>query len=114
MRVKIVKIENDDKEYKIGAITLEQVEQYIAPIENLELRNAKVRAYDLLCMGINNALQYDNPAIEQPALWNQDRVRKELDMVWFEKLQIEILQLSGLKLLSKEDQLGEAPTAVVK
>jgi hypothetical protein len=108
MRTRKVVIPEAEGSYLVGALTLEQVELFIAPLEKLGGDEAKIRAYELVCYGLNNADKSGDTA----GKWTKDRVFKELDMVTFMKLQEEILDLSGLKL-SKDKQLGEAQTAPV-
>jgi hypothetical protein len=112
MRTKVVEIKDDEKKYKIGALSLAQVEDYISPLEvvtegiTMEKPQAKIKAYDLVCYGLNNALSLEERTTEN--IWTNERVRQELDMVSFRELQLEILKLSGLTIID-EPKLGEAP-----
>lgn len=98
MRTREVTVDQD--KYTIAALTLEQVEQFIAPIEKPEdgqpTDDAKTRAYQLVCYGLNNAHKNGDPN------WTKERVYKELDLVTFLKLQQEILELSGLRRTGPE------------
>jgi hypothetical protein len=98
MRTKKVKIDED--EYTVGALTLEQVEEFIAPIEQISDTATKARAYELVCFGLNNPNRNKNEADVPP--WTKERVYKELDLVTFMKLQSEILEISGLKVTGIE------------
>lgn len=102
MRIKKIAIEGE--EYIIGALTLKQVEEYITPLENMldENKSAKIRAYDLICFGLNNGSKSSGNGA---APWTPDRVREEMDLVVFTKLQSEILDFSGLRIT----QPGETP-----
>lgn len=102
------KVQIDEDVYTIGALTLEQVEKFIAPMEKLGDEDAKIRAYELVCYGLNNANKKNGAEKDK---WTKERVYTELDMVSFMRLQDEILELSGLR--AKDKSLGEAETVTV-
>jgi hypothetical protein len=110
MRTKIITIEGDERQYKIGALSLQQVEEYIAPIGQLEDGKTgaftKIRAFDLVCYALNNGRADGEPE------WTIERIKAEFDMVSFVELQKEAIKLSGLEIREKGTQLGEALTAM--
>jgi hypothetical protein len=101
------KLEYDGAVFVISPLTIEQVERFISPLpeEGDPLRQGMVRAYDLICWGLNNALRSD-PASVGEKQWTHERIRQELDPWVLTKLQQEILAFSGLKKIEP----GEAPT----
>jgi hypothetical protein len=76
----------------IAPLTLAQVEEWIAPLEDVvpEKRNI-MRAYDLCLNGLNNALEPGEK------VWTRERLRDEIDMPLFRELQDQILIISGFK-----------------
>src|SRR5437899_6256311 len=99
MRRKI--IEQDGETFTISPLTLAQLEEFGAPLSN-EKREIKIRAFDLVCHGLNNALANGAPR------WDHDRIRQELDLIMFKRLQDEILEFSGLPVpKSGEPSAGE-------
>lgn len=87
-------IEMDGAKFIIGALSIEQVENFFA--------DGKPRLkIDLVCMGLNNARNGD-------AEWTPERAKKELDYVIYERLHQEIIDFTGLKLDPKAPP-GEAP-----
>ena len=101
MRTKTVKVDNFEVE--IGALTLDQVEEYLAPIvaDNDDSNVYKLRTYDLLSTALNNAGKEK---------WDRKRITAELDLVILDRLQDEILAFSGLRKVL----LGEAQAAAEK
>ena len=90
-------VSRDGATVTIAPLTIDQVEEYVAPLEDLAgEKSAKIRSYELVCHGLNNALADGEPQ------WTHDRIRKELDLVLFGELQREILEFSGFKLDRKE------------
>jgi len=97
------RLEYDGAVFVISPLTIEQVEQFISPLseEGDPLRQGMVRAYDLICWGLNNA----GPEIP----WDHTRIRRELDPWVLTKLQEEILAFSGLRKVEPgESQLPES------
>jgi hypothetical protein len=93
------RLEYDGAVFVISPLTIEQVEQFISPLpaEGDKLREGMVRAYDLICWGLNNA------GPETP--WDHARIRRELDPWVLVKLQEEILSFSGLKKVEPGEAL---------
>lgn len=90
---RIKEVTMDGATVRIAPLTLDQIEEYVAPLEEIALeRTAKIRAYDLVCHGLNNAL------VDGEELWTQELLRKDIDLLFFERLQREILEFSGFKL----------------
>lgn len=87
----------DGPKVKISTLLVDQVEEYIAPLEQIELQKGagKVRAYAVICHGLNNALPEDTPEDER---WTPEKLRSAIDLPTFEFLQKEILAFSGFKL----------------
>jgi hypothetical protein len=92
------RLEYDGAAFVISPLTIEQVEKFISPLpaDSDNLREGVVRAYDLICWGLNNALRSD-PASVGEKQWTHERIRQELDPWLLTKLQDEILEFSGLK-----------------
>lgn len=95
-RVKEVQLPDGPK-IKISTLTVDQVEEYIAPLEQIELQRGagKIRAYAVICHGLNNALDEDVPAEQY---WTAEKLRKAIDLPMFEFLQKEILAFSGFQV----------------
>lgn len=111
-QVRIKKFEMDGVVLPYAPLTLEQVEAYVAPLENIDAAGGagKIRSYDLICNGLNNALPADAPEADK---WTPTRVRAELDLPLFDKLRNEILLLSGfaIQLDDKVAVPGESSAA---
>jgi hypothetical protein len=107
MRTKEIDI--DGQKYKIGALSFDQVEAYLAPMpENLETDDEKAKAYrtraiEMICSGLNNGIPESNGNVQKG--WDEARFRKECDYVVFNKLHDEILIFSGLKLETPKPEL---------
>jgi hypothetical protein len=114
-RTKVV--EMDGVKVTIAPMTLEQIEEYIAPLEELEGKTtAKVRVFNLVCNGLNNAMLDENGNMPPDAKpWTHEMLRHRIDMLLYEKLQREILEFSGFKLEDKDVELpGESNAASAK
>lgn len=110
VRTKQVKM--DGAEFTIAPLTLDQIEQYIAPLEDVATQKAIGfrKAYEVVCYGLNNALPEGTPEDQK---WTKEKVSKQIDMVLFERLQEEIIEFSGFRL-DKEaiDKAGRAAIGV--
>lgn len=112
-RTKTVKIDN--AEFVIGALSLDQVEEYLAPLDPEQKMSAsekaealRTRAIEMICNGLNNAPSKDGAAaITEP--WTVARFRKECDAIIFHKLNVDILQFSGLQVT--EESPGDPAAA---
>jgi len=98
IRTKVV--EMDGASYTIAPLTLEQIDEYVAPLEDVANQNSIgfKKGFQVVCYALNNALPEGTPDEER---WTDDRVRKEIDLVLFEKLQGEIISFSGFKIDNK-------------
>jgi hypothetical protein len=100
-RTKTIKIDN--AEFQIGALSLDQVEEYLRPIEPERAEIAglvkhdalRIRAIEMICNGLNNAQPVDGRTVTDN-VWTVTRFKKECDAIIFHKLNVEILQFSGL------------------
>lgn len=108
--VRTKEVEFEGLKIKIAPLTLEQVEQYVAPLEEIAANGgaAKIRSYDLICNSLNNALQ---PGEEH---WTHERLRAELDMPLYEFLHSQVLEYSGFKLISDKVAVPGESSAVVE
>lgn len=115
MKTKTVDIEG--QKFTIAPMTVAQVERYLeeteSPDDKEKGKQFKLRTYDLICCGLNNArpnvVQHGTPV---DAEWTHERVRNELDWTTYMTLQREILDYSGLKIVSRESGAGEAQAPV--
>ena len=107
--MKIKQIEIDGETFSIAALNVAQVEDYLEEIpetdEKKKQQAYKCRAYNVVCCGLNNARPSD------AAAWTKDRVRTELSWPAYMRLQKEVLELSGMVILSRTEA-GEAPAPV--
>ena len=103
------RIEKDGAEFVIAPLTIEQVEQMIAPLDELqEKKTALAQVYDLVCAGLNNATP--GVIVDDPDTWTPERVRRQLDQVTLAWLQEQILDFSGLRI-AKDTPAGESSAA---
>jgi len=118
-RKKVVPIEG--KEYKIGALTFDQLQEYLTPVNTEELtpsdRSKKMydHAIEMVCNGLNNGILdpeemlESNTSIENP--WTVAKFRSICDRVVFEKLNEAIIIFSGLSI---DDKSGETQAAAAQ
>lgn len=113
MRTKEVVI--DDAQYRIGALTIAQVEEFLAEqqaaLQNTATAEAMAHSWrKFVAQGLTNALN-GNSSI---APWTEERVLTDLDLPSFEKLRTEILTFSGLRLITPEaeDEKKKPPSEV--
>lgn len=107
MRKKTVSI--DGAEFHISSLTVDQVEEIIAPIEELDLKSGKARVYQIICHGINNYIQDQKTGEE---LWTPENIGSKLDLVSLPFLKSEILKFSGLN--EEEAKKPEGETLAVQ
>jgi hypothetical protein len=107
LRVNILSI--DGLEIKYSALSVEQVEAYLAPIpEGSPIEAYVTRQRELICQSLNNL----NPPDSTPqSVWTPERVKKEMDLLLIVKLHNTIVTFSGLKLAPVSSDSGE-PQAV--
>lgn len=98
---KIVK-NYDGLEFTLSPLNLDQVEEFLA--KAAPDAPAK-RTIDLVLMSLNNA--------EPAELWTEAKLRKEIDLVLQGKMQVDILEISGLRSVDDEKTTssGEAAAA---
>lgn len=105
MRTKTIAInDSDDLKVRIGALTLEQVEAYLAADMTLDKLGIPKSSYNLICDGLNNARKNDDP------IWTEERIRKEFDLETVKQLQEEIMAYSAMKIV-KADASADPPKA---
>lgn len=125
MRTKTVTMDGAD--YKIAPLTFDQVDRYIENIPDGPEQAAKIkeRSFWMVCWALNNALgipdEDDQQTLEGMAdvttgtskPWTPTRLRKEMDIPFFNELSKEILILSGLRSAitpkAEEQTVGESP-----
>jgi hypothetical protein len=115
--------EKDDFKIAYSALTMEQVNSYLDPVDTALSTEQRLAAYQdkqftLVAVSLNN-IEKKKP---EPQLWDKNRIQAEFDMVVFNELQIAILEISGLKLIEQNaNELltelgirpGETPAAQV-
>lgn len=110
------KVSIDGAEFTIASLTTEQVEEYLAPLEEMaggKLVSVKMRVHQIISHALNNVFADDDgnlPPDFKP--WTPERVRKNLDMVLINTLNTEVIRFSGLTVV--EQPVGEqqaAPTS---
>jgi hypothetical protein len=99
----------DGAEFIIAPLTLAQVDDFVqTKVDNMKPEELRIRSYELVCNGLNNALPVTSNGNGDIVRWTPDRISKELDLVLYQHLQSEILEFSGLKVAAKT---GESPAA---
>lgn len=93
-QVRKKKVTLDGAEFTIAPLTLDQVDEYVAPLEDIANQKSVgfKKGFQVVAYGLNNALP------EGEAQWTEERIKSELDLVIFEHLQNEIIEFSGFKL----------------
>ena len=105
MRTKIIKLTDDDGPgAKVGALTYDQVEKYMAAEIVLDKLGLPTASVDLLCDALTNA-EPDKP-------WAPKRVHETWDIPAIKELVEKVMEYSGLKLQKIEK--GEAPAGEMK
>ncbi len=127
-RTKLVKIDN--AEFMISSLTVEQVEEYLSPLEDMAgsaLITVKNRTHQIIANGLNNVHMDEDGNVQLPegvTLWNIERIRKALDLITIDTLNREVLLFSGLKIMkaaaegesqaaSNADAATQPPTSVM-
>lgn len=124
MRVKKVTMDTSDEvaiattTYLISPLSMNQVEKMVEmKVEDLTQKDAKMGAFDMVATSLNrasDALHKNTPEAERPPKWDSKRVADELDLVTFNWLQGQILDLSGLSIVKEKQPEGEAQGATVQ
>ncbi|MDE2105697.1 MAG: hypothetical protein KGL39_51190 [Patescibacteria group bacterium] len=103
-------IEIDGESFIIAPLNVAQVEEHIATGDPaIPEKEARIRAYDLICCGLNNALPkitVNGASGPDGPLWTHERVRDELTWPAYIRLQREIMALSGFSAIEEK----KAPT----
>lgn len=106
----------DNAEFIISSLTVDQVEEYLAPLENMAanaLITVKNRTYKIVCHALNNVhADEDGNLPEDYKPWTIERLRKVADLVTVDKLNKEVLEFSGLKIMTAAQ--GEPKAASVE
>jgi len=98
----------DGAEFTISPLTIEQVEQLVAPAEELqENKSGIVRVYEMICTSLNNAIAGGASPAEP---WTPARIKHELDQYTVAWLQDQVLAMSGLRAVA-ESPTGESIAA---
>jgi hypothetical protein len=111
MRIKSISIDNES--WEIGALSLAQVEEVVAPLEEITGKTAMARTNDIVVMGLNNPIRYAakkaGTDVDVTKLWDHERVRTELDLISLPFVKDQILDFSSLKQQAevKADATGE-------
>ena len=102
------KIVLDGAEITIAPLTADQVERLVASIGDLQDgKSALVRAYDVVCAGLNNAIfESEEPPENDPKAWTNALLTKRLDTLFIQLLQEEVFAFSGLRIVN-EAPVGE-------
>lgn len=103
MLVRIKEFEIEGAKVKLGALTVEQVEQLVtkAP-ENSTVEELLERMRKVICAGLNNAINGGGET-----QWTPERVPKEMDLLIIPAVWRAIVELSGLEV----KPAGEAKAA---
>lgn len=114
---RIKEVEIDGQHFRIASLTLSQVELMfpsdpakLEEIKNLSSREHYKRAYQTVCMGLNNALPKDTP---EESRWSNQTINDNLDMYTFGRLHDAVLEHSGLTTVKETREEGEKKAAVV-
>ncbi len=90
-------VAQDGAEFKIAPLTLDQIDEYVAPLGDIadQKKVGFKKGFQVVCFGLNNALPEGSADTDK---WTEERVKNEIDLVMFERLQNEIIEFSGFKL----------------
>jgi hypothetical protein len=91
----------DGAEIVIAPLTADQVERMIASPEDLQSgKSALARSYEVICAGLNNAIfSSEEPPVDAPDAWTPALLTKRLDTPFILKLQNEVFDFSGLRVV---------------
>jgi len=90
MNIKTEKITINDKEYEIGQLTMDQVEEYTVTAADTD--SVKQRMWATGCAALNNPLELRG---EQLA-WDEKKLRKEFTWDAFDEFMDKVREFSGL------------------
>jgi hypothetical protein len=97
MKTKLLKF--DDEEYRIGALTLEQVETFVKSKEGARPAEGRIvgdAVLQLIAESFNNAQSLPRYLKPEDKEWTIERVRKEIDLTSIDAIQTAIIDFAGL------------------
>jgi hypothetical protein len=99
--------------FTIAALTLEQIESFVAPLEDVvPAKQHLVKGYILVSHALNNVYLDDDGEYQYPEgfkPWDEAKVRRVIDLQSFKKLQEEIIKFSGFTSAGQNSEKVAVP-----